>query len=539
MMILRAHIDKIAFGSGKQAVASFIAMVLTVLMSTSISVAAKDYGISNSRRGARINSQVKPQVRSPLEALKGPPTSMRDELVPRPSDQRYYDHNLAITGNVASGRGFQGSVPYTAPTDFQAPLGSTSLNSFIRRSTRTPDDLLSEGRSQPYYFPSKTVTSIRRGPISGLKAPVIRPQSQTPVFYKSPSLQKFVPPPIVEQPMRGRKRPFSFDSDEIVRKLSKKIKDDNLQIVDELLSDQDQAAEIKKILREFKEEESKKFEAEVLREMKKKKAELKEADLSFFREEDITGDVKKKPEPKIEKKSLEQETSELTKFIEEELGITPRKPKDKIAEMAKETEGLPAETEPDASKLTFQERLNELVPVSHQRAMELLGEHKDFESLARAKFATYRNLAVEFMKDGKYYDARDAWTLAEVWIADNPDSAIGKGNALFAAGEYMSCAYYIELALASSPEYATQKNELFQLVDEATIENQMGELTRVYEISKSYKIGFLLAHLNYQENKLDKAAEYLVAIKQQMNQSSGYQNLKKAVEKAIAQEGDK
>ena len=84
-----------------------------------------------------------------------------------------------------------------------------------------------------------------------------------------------------------------------------------------------------------------------------------------------------------------------------------------------------------------------------------------------------------------------------------------------------------------------QKTNLLQLIDEATFKAQMGELVGIYNISKSYKLGFLLAHLNYQDNKLDKAAEYLVAIKEQMNQSRAYQYLKKAVEMAIAQEGDK
>ena len=526
-MISRAHIDKKTFMMKRQALACFIAMGLAVLMSASMPVAAKDYGIGNSR--------VRSQVRSPVKTLKGPPTSIRDESVPMPSMQKYQVGNLGMTGNVASGREFKGFVPYRAATDFQAPLGSATLNSFIRNSTRTPYKLLSEGRSQPYYLPSKTVASTWRGGESGLRAPVILPQSQMPVYEPPTTEAKIIPPLIIEQPMRGKKRPFSFDSDEIAINLAKKARKSNLQIVDELLYDYDRAAEIKKILREFEEDESKKFEAQVLQKQKMTKAELEESDLSVFRKEDIPGEVWKRPETEIEtlKKSLEEETEELKKFMEEELGVTRRE--DKV----EKDKSLPGETEPAKPDQTFQEWLDELVPVSHKRAMELLGEHKDFESLAKAKFATYRKLAGEFMKEGKYYDARDTWKLAEIWIVGNPDSAIGKGNALFAAGEYLSSAYYIELALASSPEYATQKTDLFQLVDEKTIQNQISELTRIYGYSKPYKLGFLLAHLNYQENKLDKAAEYIVAIKEQMSESRGYQNLKKAVESAIAQEGDK
>ena len=525
MMMSQAHIDKMAFRPEKQTVRIFVAVILTALMSVSTSLAAESYAVGSSR--------VRSQVRSSVGTLKGPPTSVRNELVSRPPDI-YFERNLGITGNVASGRHFRGDVPYSAATDFQAPLGSATLNSFIRQSTRTPNELLIQGRSMPYYLPSKTVSSIRRGGGSGLKSPVIPSQSATPVYESPTTVPMLAPPPIVEQPMRGRKRPFSFYSDEIAIKLSKKIKENNLQIVDELLYDYDRAAEIKRILREFEQRENEEFEKEVLRKLQIEKPELKKSDLQIFREEGVIGELKKRPELETEKKTLEQKTAELTKFIEEELGVTPRERK---AEVEDGLDDL--ETKPDEPKLTFQEQLDEMIPVDHKRAMELLGEHKDFNSLANAKFATYRNLADEFMKEGKYYDARDTWKLAEIWIKGHPDTAMGKGDALFAAGEYISSAYYTEQALAYSPEYAMQKTNLLQLIDEATFKAQMGELVGIYNISKSYKLGFLLAHLNYQDNKLDKAAEYLVAIKEQMNQSQAYRYLKKAVEMAIAQEGDK
>lgn len=546
-MILRAYIDKMAFGPGKPVVASLIAMVLIVLMSASFSLALEGYSFGGGSSGVGGysvgGSRVSPLVNSSVGALNAPPTSMQSGLVARPTMQKYYERNLGITGNIAGGREFRGSVPYSATSDFQAPLGSAQINSFIRGSTRTPYRMLSEGRSLPYYLPSKTVTSIRRGDESGLKSPVIIPQNQRPV-YKYPTTEpKTISPLAIEQPMLGKRRPFAFDSDEMAIKLAKKAKKDNLQIVDEMLYDQDRAAEVKEMLREFGEQESKKFEAEVLRELQMKKSELEESDLPFFGKDAITGEVGERPGIKVEtkKKSLEQETEELTKFIEEELGITPRKSTDEITKMLKEMEDLPVEakTEQDAPKPTFQEQLNEMVPVDHKRAMELLGEHKDFASLARMKFATYRRLAAEFMKRGQYYDARDTWKLAEIWIANHPDAAMGKGTALFAAGEYRSSSYYIEVALAYSYVYAKQKSDLFRFVDEATLKNQISELTRLHKYSKSYKLGFLLAYLNYQENKLEKAVEYLLAIKPEMNQSQGYQNLRKAIEMAIAQEGDK
>ena len=46
----------------------------------------------------------------------------------------YRTRNLLITGNVAGGRAFQGSIGYTAPGSFQGSLGSDSLFNFRRDS---------------------------------------------------------------------------------------------------------------------------------------------------------------------------------------------------------------------------------------------------------------------------------------------------------------------------------------------------------------------------------------------------------------------
>lgn len=530
MMILRAYTNKMAFGLKSRDCVSFIAVILAILISSPVFVAAKDYGVGNSRVDSRISSQ----VRSNIGTMKGPPSGVSSGLTPRPTDRQYYERNLAITGNVASGREFKGSVPYRSTSDFLGRLGSDDLNSFIRNSSRTPYHVRSSGGYQPYYLPSRTVTSTRRGAESGLTAPVITPQSYTPV-YKPLDISKRYQLPLAERTMERRIRPFGYDTDEMALRLKRKTERDDLQIVDELLFNRDRAAEIKRILREFEESESKKFEAEVQKELKMKEAEPKAPEPKLFWKEEITGEQEKKPAPETERKSLEAETEELRKYIREKLGVTPPE------ERAKEEKDPLFEDKPQKpdQEPEEKEKLEDLIHVDHKRAQELLGEHKDYDSLANAKFAAYRKLAADFMKEGKYYDARDAWKLAEIWIIDHPDISLGMGNALFAAGEYLSSVYYIERTMAYSLDHAKKKTDLFKFVDAETINSRMEELTRIHGHSKSYKLGFLLAHLHYQADELDKAAEYLVTIKQQMNKSLGYHNLKKAVEAAIAREGEK
>jgi tetratricopeptide (TPR) repeat protein len=179
------------------------------------------------------------------------------------------------------------------------------------------------------------------------------------------------------------------------------------------------------------------------------------------------------------------------------------------------------------------------IPPDHEMAKKLLGDHKNFESLAKEKFAKYQELAENFMKQGKYYDAINSWQLAEVWYNNHPDSSMGRGQALFAAGEYMSSVYYVEKAMAFSELYAAQKTDLLKLIDQTVFSENMIELEDIYKRSKSYRLGFLLAYLDYQAQKIDKSTEYLTAIEDRMIQSQAYLNLKKAVDRAATREGSK
>lgn len=79
--------------------------------------------------------------------------------------------NLPITGNVTAGKHFRGNIPYNATTGFAAPLGSTSLDSFLRYSA-APDVRTSYPQSYvPFYSPTGTVTTTQPG-YQGVFSPV-------------------------------------------------------------------------------------------------------------------------------------------------------------------------------------------------------------------------------------------------------------------------------------------------------------------------------------------------------------------------------
>jgi len=98
-----------------------------------------------------------------------PPSSYRSSLVnlPSPVDNA---NNRVVTGNVGGGRHFRSSVPYGSTTSFGAPLGSTSLDPFLRYSA-IPEEL-NDGPSTGSLFHSPTGSvSIMQPGAGGVFAP--------------------------------------------------------------------------------------------------------------------------------------------------------------------------------------------------------------------------------------------------------------------------------------------------------------------------------------------------------------------------------
>ncbi len=99
---------------------------------------------------------------SPVPRATVPPSTYGGGLIntPNPIDR---SSSLPITGNVQGGKHFRGTIPYNSTTSFGAPLGSTSLDSFLRYSG-VPDGLSGypQGYS-PFYSPTGTVTTTLPG----------------------------------------------------------------------------------------------------------------------------------------------------------------------------------------------------------------------------------------------------------------------------------------------------------------------------------------------------------------------------------------
>ena len=116
--------------------------------------------------------------------------------------------------------------------------------------------------------------------------------------------------------------------------------------------------------------------------------------------------------------------------------------------------------------------------------------------------------AEEFLKQGKYYRAVDAYTLASIYKPDDPLAYAGRAHALFASGEYMSSAYFLARAINIFPQYVNFKIDLNAMIpDKDRLESRIADVKQWIEKTQSAELSFLLAYIYYQLDKPDLALE--------------------------------
>ena len=140
--------------------------------------------------------------------------------------------------------------------------------------------------------------------------------------------------------------------------------------------------------------------------------------------------------------------------------------------------------------------------------------------------------AAEFyLKQGRYYRAVDAYTLASIYKPDDPLAYVRKSCALFASGEYMSSSLFLSRTLSEFPEYAKLKIKIEDLVGGS--ENLQARLTDAKEWlanSDAPELHFLLAYVYYQMNETSLAKEAIDAAYEKAPDVPAVLNLKKAIE---------
>lgn len=115
--------------------------------------------------GSSANYSIRnPAIRNPVGIGTYPGSRFGSSLIrtPSPIDST---GNLLITGNVRGGKSFQAPVHYNSTTEFESDLGTSTLNSFLRDTTGSPDLGRYPQRygTRPYYSQTQTVTTTVPG----------------------------------------------------------------------------------------------------------------------------------------------------------------------------------------------------------------------------------------------------------------------------------------------------------------------------------------------------------------------------------------
>ncbi len=147
-------------GSSKQMSAVLARRPRGVGVSVVISLALPALAVYASASGASGYGNT--SIASPVRSATTPLSSYQSGLVGRPNPIDS-SSNLVVTGNVGAGKHFRGNIPYRSTTSMDAPLGSTSLDSFMRYTASPETPATSMGRYSPFYSASGTTSVMQPG----------------------------------------------------------------------------------------------------------------------------------------------------------------------------------------------------------------------------------------------------------------------------------------------------------------------------------------------------------------------------------------
>ena len=484
---------------------------------------------------------------------------------------------LVVTGNVGGGRHFRGVVPYNAISDFGGTLGSSSLDSFLRRSGSGYYGIYT-GRGTPYYSQTGTVTTTRAGRSGVSRPPAAEMGGRGAAGRFAPDawLGGQVLPDSegagASERLRGLElgaapepvRDF-WGSPAASRKMGTRPMSMSLQEMEKMiLAEADAYQQSRKLAAEQFQAKREQFEqrlGQVGEEVLELKKGLTGGDEPLG--SSTTGAVSweaaqpfelREPAEKAEEKDkrldvYEQMERQLDTQLPSSIGIEQPTPsvRERGATVADEIQE--AEVDYKAEGVNRPSG----VSLSIARARRILGSHESFADFSKDKFNQYILAAESYLGQGRYYRAADAYTLALVYRPEDPLAYAGKGHALFAAGEYMSSALFLSRALeifpgflscktgqsGVPPEYARFKIDIEQMVgDRDKLESRIVDVEQLLsrkgrlpaEASESGELEFLLGYVYYQMGRLERAKTAIEAAYEKMPEAPAVIALKQTID---------
>ncbi|HUV40399.1 MAG TPA: tetratricopeptide repeat protein [Sedimentisphaerales bacterium] len=464
-----------------------------------------------------------------------PPSSIRSGLVtsPNPIDTSY---NLIVTGNVAGGKHFRGIVPYNAITDFGGRLGSTSLDSFLRRSAGS--DYLYTGDVRPYYSQTRSVTTAWPDQLTGFASPttaISSSVSQRPLVDTLGTQQNQYLPDYDMSLSGIRYRPMSMPLQQLQKVITDEMELSTYKIPPELLGTV-----------KYKLRPDVAAPGQRLQQLPEETPQVKDGfsgledsfgvttQRSTGRDETIESvyDLLRRPvKPAEPDRKAPAEDSEESDSGQETIGARFLK---ESSEQQLQDEELIGREESVTDRSAQQEGIfpDKGADLSSQ-ARVVLGQFKNAREFWEFKFNEHIEAAEKYLKQGRYYRAADAYTLASIYKQNDLVVSAGKSHALFAAGEYISSALFLSRVLEAFGEYADTKVDLVALIgDRDVVDNRILEIQQWLEKSDAGELHFLLGYVYYRMGRLDAAQKALQAAYEKMPDSRAVGVLREAVKRA-------
>jgi tetratricopeptide (TPR) repeat protein len=418
-------------------------------------------------------------VQSPVGSPTAVPSAGQSGLVPSRPSTYGVSGNMVMTGNVGGGKEFRGVVPYSS--SFYSRTSSSPIDNFIRRSSGDPlANDRNPGIYTPYYEPRRTVTSMYRGGETGLAAPKMPAQGRPNAAIPSGL------PQLNNTPFSLQQRPLSTSVQDISQIMNRHLLPDRPQ----------DAASDKKNTRVLPQEKKKDTQSESL---------IPDSML-------LPQEVLKPADGKPDKKEIAKETA-------------PDRHEQIREQIKKETQQKEIDAAVDKIKQA-DEQSGDKQTGDQAGDPELQGRYKTFADLSEAKASEYMKEAQEFLQDGKYYKAADSFALAAVWKPEDANAWIGQVGSLFAAGEYMSSAYYLGQVLTLKPQLIEQKIPQTILMQKRDIfENGLVETQTWQERSQSGELAFLMAYMLMQDGKIQRAQDAISRAQTLIPESKAIKNL--------------
>ena len=457
-----------------------------------------------------------PNVSSSFQSNTTVPSEGQSRRLLTSSNQSIASGNDVVTGNVGGMGYFHGVVPYGSSYYSSANLndpGSNNVTSFLRRSTSPIFSDRNPGQRQSFFQPQRAVSSYGRTtqPLSNSSLTSMTGQTAS----RSSALSNLPNISLADE----QQRPLSSNSQELEQILSRQLQLRQAAEEDadrELLKD-------KSVFKDFFETVLEPQKPEADNDQKAKDTEQE----PLTPEERVLKDIQQEiPDAILEQDPLDaQDESEKTDAAPSEKDLFG------TLDKLKNPDAASSEQDSQQSDQIPSDSLDTAVKISlHDEAEYIRGEHKTFKSLAEAKFSDYMKAAEEFIRDGKFYKAADTYALASVWKSEDARAYAGQSFSLFAAGEYMSSAYYLSRAIEINPALAAKKYDLAALIGNRDVfETRLIEITTWQQSSDSGELAFLMAYIYCQEGKLPQAAAAITNAEEKMPDNKAVLILKRVI----------